>query len=171
MALINALLKPAVGRSPGVPAGRPGGLARPVANPGRSGQNMRYALTGLQRGDRGYTDGVYWYDENGLSLDRPDSPIAGLPGADESERWNVWNDPGLAVASGPTQVPRPPARPVATRPTGLGLAQGMIGDSPPQAQDGWLAALLGGQSSALTDFLKGLLGRVPAQGNRSHRPA
>lgn len=71
-------------------------LAMPVANPGSRGQNMRYYLGNLSRLDDGsYSDGVYRYDSNGLSLDRPDAPVGGLPPADESERWSIWRPPSL----------------------------------------------------------------------------
>lgn len=66
-------------------------LAPQVYNPGRAGQNARYDIRGLQRGERGFTDGVYWYDENGLSLDRPDSIVEGLRGADNMN-GDMWGD-------------------------------------------------------------------------------
>ena len=65
-------------------------LAQPVANPGSRGQDMRYSLQGLsQIGGGVYTDGVYHYDSNGLSLDRPNAAVSGLPPADASESYNV----------------------------------------------------------------------------------
>jgi hypothetical protein len=71
-----------------VAAGAQSGLAKPVANPGSNGSNMRYQVPPGTSGN--WTDGVYWYDANGLSLDRPDQPVAGLPPANESESYNVY---------------------------------------------------------------------------------
>lgn len=81
---------------PGGPinTGGGGGLAKPVANPGTNGSNMRYYVgpgSGLQRLPNGdWTDGQYTYDPNGLSRDRPDAPVAGLPPANESESYDVY---------------------------------------------------------------------------------
>lgn len=82
-------------------------LAIPVSNPGTNGSNMRYWVgpgSGLTRGERGWTDGTYWYDDNGLSLDRPDSPLAGLAPANESERYDVYSGRGRI----PPQAAPPP---------------------------------------------------------------
>lgn len=63
-------------------------LARQVFNPGNRGQNARYDVSGLQRGDDGlYRDARYTYDAGGLSKDRPDSIIEGLPGAENLNGW------------------------------------------------------------------------------------
>lgn len=80
--------------SGGTVGGTSGGLAVPVSNPGTNGSNARYYLGNLQRlPDGTYTDGTYRYDSNGLSLDRPDSVVAGLPPANESEGYDIWQLP------------------------------------------------------------------------------
>lgn len=89
-------------------------LAIPVANPGTNGSNMRYWIgpgSGLIRGERGWTDGTYWYDDNGLSLDRPDIPVPGLGPANESERYDVYS--GRSPLGDPRRrlAPPPPAPP------------------------------------------------------------
>lgn len=75
-------------------------LAQPVANPGSRGQDMRYSLQGLTSIGGGLlTDGTYHYDMNGLSTDRPNQPVSGLPPADASESYNVQT--GQFSAGGP----------------------------------------------------------------------
>lgn len=80
-------------------------LAPQVYNPGRAGQNARYDIRGLQRGERGWTDGVYWYDDNGLSLDRPDSFVEGLRGADNmnDDQWGAYLGARRPQAAPPEQ--------------------------------------------------------------------
>lgn len=123
---------------PAVPASPPGPqLARPVSNAGTNGSNARYFVgpgSGLRWSDeRGaWTDGVYFYDVNGLSLDRPDAYVAGLGPANESERYDPFTG-------------RSPA----------------VGDPAPAPSRTPLAALLGtqrAQPSAGRDTLAGLLG-------------
>lgn len=83
-----------VGPSGGAVTPGGGGLAKQVSNPGTNGSNARYhvgpgsGMTQLPNGD--WTDGVYTYDQNGLSRDRPDSVQPGLPPANESEGYDVY---------------------------------------------------------------------------------
>lgn len=83
-----------------------GGLAIPVSNPGTNGSDMRYYLGNLQKLPNGnYTDGVYEYDSNGLAINRPNSPVAGLPPANQSESYNIWAMPsggGGGAGTSPT---------------------------------------------------------------------
>lgn len=70
-----------------------------IFNPGNRGQNARYDISGLawdpERG--AYVDDAgYHYDSNGLSLDRPDTFVEGLRGADDMNGWT----PGMAAPSG-----------------------------------------------------------------------
>lgn len=126
------LTPPAAPASPSGPQ-----LARPVSNAGTNGSNARYFVgpgSGLRWSDeRGaWTDGVYFYDMNGLSLDRPDAYVAGLGPANESERYDPWSGRSPSIG-GPAPAPS---------------------QSP-------LAALLGtqrAQPSAGADTLAGLLG-------------
>lgn len=64
------------------------GLAQQVFNPGNRGQSPRYDVSRLSRGPDGrLTDGTYHYREDGLSDDRPEQVIPGLPGADDMNDW------------------------------------------------------------------------------------
>ena len=85
----------------GVTAPGGGGLAKQVSNPGTNGSNARYHVgpgSGMSQLPNGnWTDGVYEYDSNGLSLNRPDSVQPGLPPANESESYDVYTG---AVKSG-----------------------------------------------------------------------
>ncbi len=87
-------------------------LARQTYNPGTNFQNARYDVRNLQRGERGFTDGQYWYDDNGLSLDRPDAMIQGLRPANQMDDRAAWDSgvssPGGGGPSRPAQVPRAP---------------------------------------------------------------
>lgn len=76
-------------------------LAQQTTNPGSNGSNARYSLAGLRRGERGWTDGTYWYDDNGLSLDRPDSYVPGLAAANELDGRDPTQGPITGGGGGP----------------------------------------------------------------------
>lgn len=78
-------------------------LAPQIYNASSRG-DARYDIRGLQRGERGFTDGVYWYDENGLSLDRPNVFVQGLRGSDEmnDDQWGAY------LANRQRSAPPPP---------------------------------------------------------------
>lgn len=60
-------------------------LAPPISNVGTQGQDARYDISGLPQVRPGvYSDGVYEYDSNGLSLNRPNTFVPGLPGANDN---------------------------------------------------------------------------------------
>src|SRR5262245_940564 len=93
-------------------------LAPQVTNPGRSGQNARYHVRGLPRDSNGrLTDGTWHYDDNGLSLDRPDSVVSGLRAADELNGMDPQDlpfataNPVARVGSLANRTARPTARP------------------------------------------------------------
>lgn len=149
-------------------------LARPVSNAGSNGSNARYYIgpgSGLQRGERGWTDGVYWYDENGLSLDRPDAHVEGLGPANESERYDPWSGRG-ALPMAP-QAPSAPAQAGPQVPRGVEFARGLLEAGQQRTQPA--AGFDSGQDdpqSSLAALLQALLGRVPGKGgSRNHIPA
>ena len=60
-------------------------LAQQLTNVGKSGQDARYDISGLQKVNGVYTDGTYQYDDRGLDLSgRKAENISGLRGADEN---------------------------------------------------------------------------------------
>ncbi len=79
-------------------------LARQTYNPGTNFSNARYDVRNLQRGERGFTDGQFWYDENGLSLDRPDAVVQGLRPANQMDDRAAW-DSGIGPGGGGTSHP------------------------------------------------------------------
>jgi len=149
-------------------------LARPVSNAGSNGSNARYFVgpgSGLQRGTHEgrelLTDGVYWYDENGLSWDRPDSNVAGLGPANESENYDPWSGRGAQAAPAP---PRAAAGP-RTSPYGTDFSKALMGGFSENSEGADFAGGLqgaGGPQTSLAALLQALLGRVPQAGNRDH---
>lgn len=89
-------------------------LAPQIANPGNNGSNARYNVAGLtfDQGRGAYTDGTYFYDSNGLSLDRPDRFVSGLPAANANYE-DYWRSRGgfPGGASPPGQPGAPGAMP------------------------------------------------------------
>lgn len=76
-------------------------LAPQVSNPGTQGQNARYNIKGLTQIRPGvYSDGTYQYDANGLSLNRPDTWVAGLPGANNNGPGGPGVGSGVAAGGG-----------------------------------------------------------------------
>lgn len=77
-------------------------LAPQVFNQGSRGQDARYDVSGLTQVRPGvYSDGVYEYDENGLSLSaRPYQAISGLKPADEMDGANPWGMAGSVGGGG-----------------------------------------------------------------------
>lgn len=152
-------------------------LARPVSNAGNNGSNARYYIgpgSGLTRGERGWTDGVYWYDDNGLSLDRPDAYVEGLGPANESERYDPWSGRGALPIAPP--APSAPAQARPQIPRGLEFSRGLLAAGQSQEPAGMDAAQQlagdgGDPQSSLASLLQALLGKVPgrsAPGSRSY---
>lgn len=80
-------------------------LAPPITNPGTQGQNMKYNLAGLPQAPGwppGYvTDGTYVYNRaTGLSENRPDVPVPGLPGANNNGPGGPGVGPGVGGGGG-----------------------------------------------------------------------
>lgn len=76
-------------------------LAPQVSNPGTQGQNARYNIRGLTQVRPGvYSDGTYMYDSNGLSLNRPDTYVAGLPAANNNGPGGPGVGSGIGAGGG-----------------------------------------------------------------------
>lgn len=76
-------------------------LAPQIANVGTMGQDARYDTTGLEQIGGGYTtDGTYVYDPNGLSTNRPNDYVDGLPAANDHRADGSYGPGGSGGGGG-----------------------------------------------------------------------